>query len=105
MGNSTFGIDPSPGNVKTLRIHARAPNGKTQMFEYREGSIVNGALFSGWGNGNWGSNGGEYLILNAQYGIASSHVDVTQRLRELAARNSFFAWGTVPSVSIPRPAK
>jgi hypothetical protein len=105
MGNSTFGIDPSPGNVKTLRIHARAPNGKTQMFEYREGSIVNGALFSGWGSGNWGSNGGEYLILNAQYGIASSHVDVTQRLRELAARNSFFRMGNSTFGVDPAPGK
>ncbi len=93
MGNSTFGIDPSPGNVKTLRIHARGPDGKSRIFEYREGSVVNGALFSGWGGGNWGSKGGEYLILNAQYGIAARHVDVTQRLRELAARNSFFLMG------------
>jgi hypothetical protein len=93
MGNSTFGIDPSPGNVKTLRIHARGPDGKSRMFEYREGSVVNGALFSGWGGGNWGSKGGEYLILDAQYGIASRHVDVTPRLRELAAKDSFFRMG------------
>jgi hypothetical protein len=105
MGNSTFGIDPSPGNVKTLRIHASAPNGKTQMFEYREGSIVNGALFSGWGSGNWGSKGGEYLILNAQYGIASRHVDVSQRLRELAARNSFFRMGNNTFGVDPAPGK
>jgi hypothetical protein len=93
MGNSTFGIDPSPGNVKTLRIYARGPDGRSRTFEYREGSVVNGAQFSGWGGGNWGSKGGEYLILNAQYGIASRHVDVTQRLRDLAAKNSFFRMG------------
>ena len=36
MGNSTFGIDPAPGYKKTLRIHARAPNGQNRMFEYIE---------------------------------------------------------------------
>jgi hypothetical protein len=24
------------------------------MFEYREGSTVDGARFTGWGGGNWG---------------------------------------------------
>ena len=37
MGNSTFGVDPSPNNVKTLRIFVRAPQGQTQTLEYREG--------------------------------------------------------------------
>src|SRR5919205_4390575 len=43
MGNSTFGVDPDPGQVKTLRIYARGPNGEDRMFEYREGSVVDGA--------------------------------------------------------------
>ena len=54
MGNSTFGVDPDPGHVKTLRIYARGPNGQEQMFEYREGSIVDGSQFRSWGSGNWG---------------------------------------------------
>ena len=60
MGNSTFGTDPDPGRVKTLRIYTRARNGQNRMFEYREGSIVDGTIFSGWGGGNWGGgwNGG-----------------------------------------------
>lgn len=57
MGNSTFGVDPDPGQVKTLRIYARGPNGQERMFEYREGSVVNGNLFRGWGRGEWGSRG------------------------------------------------
>lgn len=93
MGNSTFGIDPSPGNKKTLRIHARAPNGQSRMFEYREGSVVDGAQFSGWSGGQWGNKGGEYQILRALYGTPERNVDVTQRLRELARSNSFFRMG------------
>jgi hypothetical protein len=54
MGNSTFGIDPDPGRVKTLRIYARGAGGRRRMFEYREGSTIDGSMFSGWRNGNWG---------------------------------------------------
>ena len=57
MGNSTFGVDPDPGHVKTLRIYARGPNGQERMFEYREGSVVDGNLFRGWGRGEWGQGG------------------------------------------------
>ena len=57
MGNSTFGTDPDPGHVKTLRIYTRARNGQNRMFEYREGSTVDGTIFSGWNSGNWGQGG------------------------------------------------
>ncbi len=98
MGNSTFGIDPSPGNVKTLRIFARGTNGRERMFEYREGSTVDGAVFSGWRGGNWGppplaSPVGQYQILRAFYGVPGSNVNVTDRLRELARRNAVFRMG------------
>jgi hypothetical protein len=92
MGNSTFGVDPSPGNVKTLRIFTQGRGG-ARTFEYREGSIVNGSQFAGWGGGQWGHPGGEYTILKALYGIPRRNVDVTQRLRELAARDAFFRMG------------
>ena len=52
--NDVFGVDPDPGAVKTLRIYARGPNGQEQMFEYREGSVVDGTQFRGWRGGNWG---------------------------------------------------
>jgi hypothetical protein len=61
MGNSTFGIDPDHGRIKFLRIYARGPDGQERMFEYREGSTVDGSQFRGWGRGNWGNeqwNGG-----------------------------------------------
>jgi hypothetical protein len=101
MGNSTFGVDPAPGHVKTLRIYARGPNGRNRMFEYREGSTVDGAMFSDWSGGRWGSPGdrwgdrdeGQYTILRALYGIAGRNVDVTQRLRELARSDARFRMG------------
>jgi hypothetical protein len=54
MGNSTFGVDPDPGRIKTLRIYARGMGNQRRMFEYREGSTIDGSQFSGWRNGNWG---------------------------------------------------
>jgi hypothetical protein len=93
MGNSTFGIDPAPGRVKTLRIFTKGPRGTNRTFEYREGSIVDGSQFSGWGGGNWGGDVGQYQILGAWYGTAHRNVDVTQRLRDLARSNSFFKMG------------
>jgi hypothetical protein len=92
MGNSTFGVDPVPGKVKTLRIFARGPGGNTRTFEYIEGSIVDGSKFSGWGGGNWGETQ-QYQILGAWYGTAKRNVDVTQRLRDLARTKAFFQMG------------
>src|ERR1700739_1602252 len=94
MGNSTFGVDPDPGQVKMLRIYARGPDGRPRMFEYRESSTIDGAQFAGWGSGNWGNGGGwnggwngdsgggagQYTIRHAEYGTERKHVDVTQRL-------------------------
>ena len=111
MGNSTFGIDPDPGQEKILRIYARGPNGQERVFDYREGSTVDGSQFRSWGRGEWGNgpwNGGwegggyggsndgdsgQYIILSAQYGTARRHVDVTNRLRELARQDRTFRMG------------
>ena len=54
LDNETFGVDPDEGRVKTLRIYARGPGGQERMFEYREGSVVDGGRFVGWGRGDWG---------------------------------------------------
>src|SRR5215475_2747862 len=61
MGNSTFGVDPDQGVIKTLRIFARDRSGRERMFDYAEGSTVDGSVFLGWAGGNWGRdrwNGG-----------------------------------------------
>jgi len=61
LTNRTFGVDPDPGQVKAVRLFARGPDGQERMFEYREGSTVDGTQFRGWGRGDWGNeqwNGG-----------------------------------------------
>jgi len=109
MGNSTFGEDPDPGRVKTLRIYTRDRDGQNRMFEFREGSVVDGNQFTGWGRGEWGEGGwtgswgegfgngnrddGQYQILGARYGTHRRNVDVTERLRELARRDVTFRMG------------
>lgn len=105
LGNDTFGVDPARGEVKVLRIQAVSRSGRSRTFEYIEGSVVDGALFEGWRGGGWGQGGdgnwgvrpgyddgrdGEYVIVRAQYGTAQRHVDVTDRLRELAQRDERF---------------
>lgn len=57
LGNDTFGVDPDEGRVKTLRIYTRGPRGDERMFEYREGSIVDGGRFASWRGGEWGQGG------------------------------------------------
>jgi hypothetical protein len=102
VSNNIFGVDPDPGVLKTLRIYARGPNGQEEMFEYREGSVVDGAQYRGWRSGNWGGgwsgnwagggdrDEGKYVILSAQYGHERRHVDVTNRLKELARAGQTF---------------
>jgi hypothetical protein len=119
MGNSTFGTDPDPGRLKVLRIYARGRNGQTRMFEYTEGSTVDGSLFTGWGRGDWGNGGwnggwegpggggddGEYQILQARYGTANRNIDVTQRLRELARQDRTFRMGNSTFGTDPDPGR
>ena len=98
----TFGVDPDEGHAKVLRIFARGSNGRERMFEYRDNSLIDGAIFSSWRSGDWGHGGwsgnwngggygggyggdsGQFLIVSAQYGSERRHVDVTSRLKELA---------------------
>jgi len=115
MGNDTFGVDPDYGQVKVLRIYARGPEGREHMFEFREGSVIDGSQFRGWGRGDWGGEGwsgrwegggdndreqrrddhdeGQFVILNAQYGTQERHVDVTDRLKDLARQDRTFVMG------------
>lgn len=125
MGNSTFGVDPDPGVVKTLRIFAQGPRGEQRVFEYREGSTVDGSQFDSWGGGNWGDNNwnggwgwggnnngswgnnggdsGQWQILGARYGTERNNIDVTQRLKELASRDQRFRMGNSTFGQDPDP--
>src|SRR5437879_3416811 len=42
MGNSTFGVDPDPGHIKTQIGSASCRRREERMFEYSEGSTVEG---------------------------------------------------------------
>ena len=69
MGNSTFGVDPDPGQEKILRIYARGPNGQERVFDYREGSTVDGSQFRSWNRGDWGNgpwNGDGKVVATAE---------------------------------------
>jgi hypothetical protein len=122
MGNSTFDVDPAPGTVKTLRILARAPRGRERTFEYREGSTVDGAMFSGWSRGDWGGGGGyggggygggygddadagQYRIMRAEYGADNRFVDVTRRLRQIATTDARFRMGNSTFYVDPAPGR
>ena len=103
VNHHSMGGDPDKGREKVLRIFAKGPNGEERMFEYVVGSEVDGRMFRAWGRGDWGDerwnggwNGGrerdsgDYLILSAQYGNERHHVDVTNRLKELARHDRMF---------------
>jgi hypothetical protein len=112
MGNRTFGVDPDPGQFKVLRIYAVDPNGRERMFEYRENSQVDGAMFRGWNTGQWGNgrwsgrweggygannygrdnygrggDSGQYVIQHAEFGTNRHHVDVTNQLKQIARQD------------------
>jgi len=112
--NSTFGVDPDPGRRKVLRIYSRGPNGRNQMFEFPEGSTVDGTMFTGWRTGNWGHGGwnggwngdaGQYQILQARYGTANRNIDVTNQLRALATQNRPIRAGNSTFGTDPDPGR
>ncbi len=96
-------VDPDHGHAKMLRVYARGPRGEERIFDFPDGSVFDGAQFRGWKHGNWGnerweggwngSDAGQYLILSAQYGTERRHVDVTNRLKELAGADVRFRMG------------
>ncbi len=105
MNNDSFGIDPHPNHVKTLRIFARDSEGQMRTFEYAEGELLDGALFKSWQTGDWATNepyrGGwgvlrkmfraeevaqqqsvnSLEIISAEYGAAGVKVDVLPYLQ------------------------
>lgn len=112
VANDMFGVDPDEGRQKTLRIFARNANGQNQVFEYREGDVLDGARFAGWRSGRFGDSNyrgawgeddrgnsgdrgrrgddGQYRIRQALYGTPRNNVDVTERLREIARSDRSF---------------
>jgi hypothetical protein len=107
INNDSMATDPARGEAKVLRVFARGPNGQERMFEFREGSVFDGTMFRSWRRGDWGAGGwsgnwngggngggaGLFVILSAQYGTERRHVDVTERLKELARADLQFRMG------------
>jgi len=103
ISDESMATDPDRGHAKMLRVFARGPNGRERMFEFPDGSVFDGAQFRSWRHADWGdehwnggwngrpdNDSGEYVILSAQYGSARRHVDVTQKLREMARADFSF---------------
>ncbi len=106
INTGTMGANPAPGMNKTLRIVARDSAGKVRDFHYKDGAILNTAMFSGapapswggrppsWWGGNqpgWGGNqpGNNYglNIISATWGAGRQTQDVTNRLQGYVRNN------------------
>jgi len=57
VNHDSMRVDPDEGHQKGLRIYARGPNGRERMFEYLDGSVIDGGQFRGWDRGDWGNGG------------------------------------------------
>src|SRR5256884_74665 len=111
MGNSTFGVGPDQGQVKALRIYARGPvffflmirrPPRSTLFPYTTlfrsrlviSLLLTVAFLPRTLAGQYSSSdSGQYVILSAQYGTARRHVDVSNRLKELARQDRIFRMG------------
>lgn len=110
VNNEILGVDPDPGQRKTLRIMTRDREGQRRLFEYAEYSLVDGSNFIGWRQGDWGhgegggwddserrepgphmggrgQDDGRYEIVRAIYGTERQQIEVTQELRRVARRD------------------
>jgi hypothetical protein len=90
VSNKDLGIDPAPGQDKTLRIVARDPKGTVRTFTYNERQTVDTKMFGGKGaaTGVVADNSG-LRILHAEYCPAGTKgcKDVTQHLQSMAKDN------------------
>lgn len=93
VNNDTLGVgDPARGHTKELRLHVRQGN-RVSDYVFRENSIANVALYSGYMGGGGGrgrdrdydGDDDDYnapvVIMQAWYGAGDHVTNVTQRLR------------------------
>lgn len=97
VSRSAFKVDPDPGRPKALRIYARSRDDQVRLFEFPQGSVIDGSHFRGWRAGQWGGREGyrgnwngevraaapasDLRIVSATWGSGSRKRDVTERLR------------------------
>jgi hypothetical protein len=89
VGNAAFAVDPVPGRPKRLRVFARNSAGWLRSADFAEGSEVDSArlgMLPPAAAASW-------RIVAAYWGTAARHVDVTQRLREIARADERFTLG------------
>lgn len=125
ISDESMQADPARGQAKMLRVYARGPNGQERTFDFPDNSVFDGSQFRSFGRGDWGDdrwsggwngNGpgpgagpgaggdsGQFLILSAQYGSRRRHIDVTNQLKQMAARDirvriDYRTFGTDPDV-------
>lgn len=114
VNNSNLGVDPYKGADKTLRIVGRDSRGAVRDFNYKEGSMVNSAMFrgaawnggggSGWNGGGGGPNNNYQLqIVNARWGSGSRYQNVTQRLQGYVRNNRLSIKVTPQNLGDPTP--
>lgn len=107
-GNEAFGVDPAPGQRKTLRIQAQGRDGMARTFEYAESQWVDGSPFLGgnaWDQGGWNDGGEGDPVLQATYGTAWQSIDVTDRIRQLARQGGSFQVGNDLFGTDPAPGQ
>ena len=105
-GNEAFGVDPAPGQRKTLRIQARGRDGRERTTEYGESQWVDGSRLSA--GGGYGDPGGAYgggQVVQATYGTAWQSIDVTERIRQLARLGGGFQVGNDLFGTDPAPGQ
>src|SRR5437660_7268591 len=49
INHDSMRADPDHRRMKMLRVFARGPNGRERMFEFPDGSVLDGVQFRGWG--------------------------------------------------------
>ncbi len=123
INSGTMGANPAPGMNKTLRIVARDSAGKVRDFHYKDGAILNTAMFSGapapswggrppsWWNGNqpgWGGGGNQpgnnygLNIVSATWGAGPPDFGCHQSLTGIRAQQSHLGEGQPAEPRRPR---
>ena len=92
-GSSTTKADPLPGVSFELQSTRGVAARSERMFEYREGSTVDGSQFRSWSGGGWGNDGwnggweGSGYEAQPEMRAAIQHLREAQKNLESATHN------------------